>query len=78
VFARGLPPTTNTSSASQPWVAIVVGQGLRWPFLDRLALTVEAAVLISLTRGRFTIGDETLASLTPVGFRGALGLEARF
>jgi hypothetical protein len=78
VFAGGLPPTTNVSTASQPWVAIVVGQGLRWPFLDRLALTLEAAVLVALVRGRFTIGDETLASLTPVGFRGALGLEARF
>jgi hypothetical protein len=78
VFARGLAPTTNVSNGMQPWAAIVLGQGLRWPFLDRLALTVEAAVLVSLVRGRFTIGDETLASLTPVGFRGALGLELRF
>jgi hypothetical protein len=78
VFASGLPPTTNLSNGSQPWAAIVLGQGLRWPFLDRLALTVEAAVLVSLVRGRFTIGNETFASLTPVGFRGTLGLEVRF
>src|SRR5690606_797008 len=78
VFARGLPPTTNTLLASQPWAAVVIGQGLRWPIIPRLALTAEAAVLISLVRGRFLIGDQTLSSLTPVGFRGALGLEARF
>ncbi|HVH98289.1 MAG TPA: hypothetical protein VM869_06255 [Enhygromyxa sp.] len=78
VFARGLPPTTNISSASQPWAAIVLGQGLRWLLHDRVALTVEAAVLVSLVRGRFRIGDQTLASITPVGFRGALGLEIRF
>jgi hypothetical protein len=78
VFARGLPPTTNTHSESQPWAAIVIGQGLRWPFIERLALTVEAAVIVSLVRGAFVIGDRQLTSLTPVGFRGGLGLEARF
>lgn len=78
VFARGIAPTTNSTRERQPWAAIVVGQGLRWPFVRQLALTVEAAVLVSLVRGRFMIGDQTIASLTPIGFRGALGLEARF
>jgi hypothetical protein len=78
VFARGLPPTTNVSRQQQPWAAVVVGQGLRWPVHEHLALTVEIAGLVALVRGRFLISDETFTTLTPVGVRGALGVEARF
>ncbi|MFO7565137.1 MAG: hypothetical protein R6X02_20995 [Enhygromyxa sp.] len=78
VFARGLAPTTNTASASQLWAAAVLGQGLQWPVLPRLALSVEATVLVSLVRGSFLIGDQVFASITPLGFRAALGLETRF
>jgi hypothetical protein len=77
-IARGIAPTTNVRGARQPWVAIVVSPGLRWAFVDRVALTLDAALLVSLVRGRFLIGDEPIASLTPVGFRGSLGLEVRF
>lgn len=78
VIARGIAPTTNVRGGRQAWVAIVVGPGLRWAVTDRLAITADATLLISLVRGRFLIGDEPLASTVPVGFRGALGLEIRF
>jgi hypothetical protein len=78
VSARGIAPTTNVRGASQPWVAIVVSPGLRWAVVDRLAITLDAALLISLVRGGFVIGDQPLTSVVPVGFRGALGLEVRF
>lgn len=78
VLARGLAPTTNSTDASQPWAAVVIGQGLRWPFSSHLALAIDIALPIALVRGRFVIGEQTFVSLTPIGVRGALGLEARF
>jgi hypothetical protein len=78
VIARGLAPTTNVRGGTQPWLAIIVSPGLRWAVLDRLALTADATLLVSLVRGRFLIGDQPIASMVPVGFRGALGLEVRF
>lgn len=78
VRARGIAPTTNVRGGTQPWVAITVGPGLRWAVVDRLALTLDATLLVSLVRGRFLIGDEPITSMVPVGFRGALGLEVRF
>ncbi|MFV8754659.1 hypothetical protein ACNOYE_29280 [Nannocystaceae bacterium ST9] len=78
VRARGVAPTTHVRGGVQPWVALLVSPGLRWAVLDRLALTADATLLVSLVRGRFVIGDEPLASVVPIGFRGALGLEVRF
>ena len=78
LFARGIAPTRNSSSRRQPWAAVVVGQGLRWPVVEHLALTADLAITIGLTRGAFAIGDQALTRHAPVGARGSLGVEARF
>ena len=78
VLARGLEPTANARAGAQAWLAVLAGPGLRWVFIQRLALAVDVAAVAALTRGDFTIGADTLASLAPFGARASLGLEARF
>ncbi len=77
VRGRGIAPTANPRSATFAWVAPLIGQGLVWSPLDRLAIGVEFAILVPLTRGSFSIAEREVQRLASVGARALLGVELR-
>ncbi len=77
VRGRGIAPTANPRSATFAWVAPLIGQGLVWSPLDRLAIGVEFALLVPLTRGSFSIAEREVQRLALVGARALLGVELR-
>ncbi|KIG14100.1 hypothetical protein DB30_07096 [Enhygromyxa salina] len=77
VIGEGIEPTTNRSKARYAWVAGVLGQGLNWVITDRVALSTEATLLVPFTRGQFSIDEQALQAITPVGVRAMFGLEVR-
>lgn len=77
VVGQGVAPTTNTQRESYAWLAGVIGQGINWVIVERLALTAEVALLIPVTRGTFSIDGQRLQGIVPAGFRGVLGVELR-
>lgn len=74
---RGVGNTPNPSVASQPWVALGLGPGLRYLPHPSVALGIEVDALVGLVRGGFTIGDRVAQQHAIVGVRALLGLELR-
>jgi hypothetical protein len=77
VRGRGLPPVDDPTARSFLWVAPSLSQGLSWAPVQRFALGVELGLVAPLTRGRFVVGESTIAELSPIGARGLVIVELR-
>ncbi|KIG19287.1 hypothetical protein DB30_03843 [Enhygromyxa salina] len=77
VFARGLAPAINTRDATSPWIAATLTPAVAWVVTARVAIVAEAGLLLPLGRGSFDVGEQSLASLSPVGIRALLAVELR-
>lgn len=75
---RGVGTTPAPDVATQPWVAVQLGPGLRYVPNRWIALGVEVDLVASLLRGGFTLGDAVAQIHAPIGVRALAGLEARF
>jgi hypothetical protein len=76
--AIGVAPARNTRAANYPWIAASVSGGVTWVIIERIAIVVDAAVLVPFFSGDFRVGDQTLQRVVPIGVRASLGLELRF
>lgn len=74
---RGTGLTPQPRAASQPWVAAVLGPGLRWAVRPRVALGVDLDLLVSLVRGGFAIDEREIQRVSAVGVRALAGVELR-
>lgn len=77
VRGRGSGATPNARSSLAPYVGALVTGGLRWALRPRVAISVDADLLVPLVRGGFTIGGGVVQEFSPVGVRGLAGLEIR-
>ena len=77
VRGRGLDPLPVTRSASIPWIAPMLTQGLAWAPIDRLAIGVQLELLVSLTRGRFVVSGVEVERVAALGLRALAGIEVR-
>jgi hypothetical protein len=77
VSGRGRTPTPNPTTSSFLWLAPSLSQGLAWAPVPRFAIGIELGVVVPLTRGRFTVGGETIEQLTAFGVRGLASVELR-
>ncbi len=77
VRGRGVNPTPNPDRASFLWVAPLLGQGIVWAPIERVALGAEVALVVPVTRGNFLIGEQEVQRLPVVGGRIMLGVELR-
>jgi hypothetical protein len=77
VRGRGQTPTPNPTNSSFLWLAPSLSQGLAWAPVRRFAIGVELGVAVPLTRGRFTVGGETIEQLAAFGVRGLASVELR-
>lgn len=77
VRGRGLAPTTNPERRGVLWLAPSLAQGFTWAPLDRLAIGVELALVVPLTRASFVIGERELQRVALVGARALVGVELR-
>ncbi len=77
VHGRGVDELPVALEAAFTWFAIGVGQGLVFVPIDRLAIGVELQLAVPLQGGRFSIGDQEIQRLTPVGVRALAGVELR-
>jgi hypothetical protein len=75
---RGVGTTPAPDVATQPWVGVQLGPGLRYVPNRWIALGVEVDLIASLLRGGFTLGDAVAQIHAPIGVRALAGLEARF
>ncbi|MFV8751013.1 hypothetical protein ACNOYE_10750 [Nannocystaceae bacterium ST9] len=77
VRGRGLESLPRVETASFPWVAGSVAQGLWWAPLDRLALGVELELVLPFTRGSFLVDEREVERIAGIGVRGLAGVELR-
>lgn len=77
IVGAGIRDTPNPRAATRPWAAIPLGVGLRVALTSKLAFALELELIASLLRGGFTLGDELVQELAPLGGRGLVGLEVR-
>lgn len=77
VRGRGLAPLPVTRSASLPWIAPNLAQGLWWAPIERLAIGVDLELNVSLTSGRFVVSDIEVERMAAIGLRGLAGIEVR-
>lgn len=75
---RGIEPTPNPTTATQPWAAVELGPGLLYVPKRWVALGLELDLVVALLRGGFTAGNAVTQSLAPVGVRALAGVEFRF
>jgi hypothetical protein len=73
----GTGTTLDARDANIPWVAVLVGPGLRWAVMDRIALGVDLELLAPLVRGGFTIDGTAVQQIAPVGVQALAGVELR-
>jgi hypothetical protein len=78
IRGRGVSPTRNATTAWLPWLAGSLGAGFGWAPRDRVALGVDAALLVPVIRSSFEIDALTLDAIARVGLRAALFVELRF
>jgi hypothetical protein len=78
VRAIGLAPALNPRAAGYPWIAASLGAGVTWVIVERVALVVDASLLVPFVSGEFQVGGQSLEQLVPAGGRATLGLELRF
>jgi hypothetical protein len=75
IRARALDPIQNPESASQPYLGLLLGPGLSWAPIDRLALGVEVEALIPLLFGGFALDGQPVLDNLPVGVRALASVE---
>jgi hypothetical protein len=75
---RGVGTTPDPDTATQPWLGVQLGPGLRYVPNRWIALGVEVDLVAGLLRGGFTLGDRIAQSQAPIGVRALAGLEIRF
>jgi hypothetical protein len=77
VRGRGIAPTTQIETRRVPWVAPLLGAGLAWAPIERLAIGIELGLVVPLTRASFVIGEQELQRMPALGGRVLAGLELR-
>jgi len=75
---RATRETVGSGLAREPWVAALASASLAWAPRKEVAIVLGVDALVPLRRSGFTIGDEVLYTVAPVGVRGNLGVELRF
>jgi hypothetical protein len=77
VRGRGLDELPVTLTASFPWIAVALGQGLWFAPIERLAIGVGLQLAVPLRGGRFLIETVEVQRIAPVSVRGIVGIEVR-
>lgn len=77
VRGRGIAPTSNIEQRGVVWLAPLLGPGLRWSPIERLALGLDVVLLVPLTRASFVIGEQELQRIPALGARMLVGIELR-
>ena len=77
VHGRGLDELPVVREASFPWIALGLAQGLWFVPHERLALGVDAQLVVPLRGGAFVVEDRQVQRLVPVGIRALVGVEVR-
>lgn len=78
VRARALDPIQNAETASQPYLGLLLGPGLSWAPINRLALGLEVEALIPLVFGGFALDGQPVLDNIPVGVRALASVEIVF
>jgi hypothetical protein len=78
VRARALDPIQNPETASQPYLGLLLGPGLSWAPINRLALGLEVEALIPLVFGGFALDGLPVLDNIPVGVRALASVEVVF
>lgn len=77
VRARALDPIQNPETASQPYLGLLLGPGLSWAPIHRLALGLEVEALIPLVFGGFALDGQPALDNIPMGVRALASVEIR-
>jgi hypothetical protein len=77
IRARALEPIQNPETATQPYLGLLLGPGLSWAPIDRLALGLEVEALVPLLSGGFALDGQPVLDNLPVGVRALAGVELR-
>jgi hypothetical protein len=77
VRGRGLDELPVVLTASFPWVAVALGQGLWFAPIERLAIGVDLQLAVPLRGGRFLVETVEIQRIAPVSVRGLAGIEVR-
>ncbi|KIG19119.1 hypothetical protein DB30_04584 [Enhygromyxa salina] len=78
IRGRALAPIPNAEVAAQPYVGVMLGPGLSWAPIERVALGLELQAQVRLASGGFALDDLAALNATPVGVRALAGVEIRF
>jgi len=77
-LAHGAGITVQRQSARPVWLGLLAGLGLIWSPHPRVGLGARAELVVAPLRARFSVGDEVVHTVDPVGLRVSLGAELRF
>jgi hypothetical protein len=77
IRARALDPIQNPETASQPYLGLLLGPGLSWAPISRLALGLEVEAMIPLVFGGFALDGQPALDNLPVGVRALASVEVR-
>lgn len=76
-WARGAGVDVRPTTSRRLWSAAILGLGVAYAPIRRLALRVEAEGTVPLTRPEFVLGDVDIATIRRAGIRAWLGIELR-
>jgi hypothetical protein len=77
IRARALDPIQNAETASQPYLGLLLGPGLSWAPIRRLALGLEVEAMIPLVSGGFALDGQPALDNVAVGVRALASVEIR-
>lgn len=77
VRGRGLDELPVVLTASFPWIAVALGQGLWFAPIERFAIGIDLQLAVPLRGGRFLIETVEVQRIAPVSMRGIVGIEVR-